>query len=377
MRAPRTASAVVTAAAFLLAPSAAFATGSDDPGGGSGGDGAAGTVLSDPRATGLAGPLQIAVRDDRDDVYVAQGFANTLTKLTQKGQRDYAVNGMTGIDEAKGVVFYTIRGEGEPGQQPTFSTLLRWGTDGNVNSWADLLYHETSENPDKVNTYGFASIDDECAAQLPAELGPATYTGQKDTNPFGVLATDEGTAYIADAGANAVFEVSGKGSVRTLAVLPPQPTVVTAAAAEALGLPSCAVGLTYNFEPVPTDVEMGRDGQLYVTTLPGGPESPVLGARGSVYRIDPDSGEYERVATGFLGATNLAVDDDGTIYVSELFADRISKVGEDGAPVAVADVKAPSGLEYADGKLYVSYDVFENGSVATLSLGDEAPSSSV
>ena len=368
--APRTASAVLTAAALLLAPSAAYATGGSDPGPGGGDGGGAVGRLSDPLLTGLAGPLQIAVGDERNDVYVAQGFGNTLTKLTKKSQRDYAVNGMDGIDEAGGVVFYTIRGEGEPGQQPTFSTLLRWGRDGNVRSWADLLYHETKTNPDKVNTYGFTSIPDDCAAQLPAELGPATYKGQVDTNAFGVLAAADGTAYIADAGANAVLAVTGKGKVRTLAVLPPQPTVITAAAAEGLGLPACAVGLTYRFEPVPTDVEMGTDGKLYVTTLPGGPESPVLGARGSVYRIDPASGAFERVATGFLGATNLAIGDDGTIYVSELFAGRIAEVGDDGSPVPVAEVPSPSGLEYADGKLYVSYDVFENGSVATVPLSD-------
>ncbi len=56
---------------------------------------------------------------------------------------------------------------------------------------------------------------------------------------------------------------------------------VTKESAAALELPDCVVGVTYAFEPVPTDVEVGKDGYLYVTTLPGGPESPALGARGS------------------------------------------------------------------------------------------------
>lgn len=362
----RAGTAVTVAALVALVPSAAFADG------GRGSDGGAdrgAPVLSDPLASGLAGPLQIAV-GRRGDVFVAQGFASTLTVLGRGGRADYAVNGIDGIDEANGTVYYTVRGEApQEGQQPTFSTLLKWGRDGNVTTVADLLYHETMTNPDAVNEYGFESIAPDCAAQLPPELGPAQYTGQVDTNPFGVLATD-GRVYIADAGGNDVLAVGRNGKVRTLAVLPPQPTVVTADAATALGLPVCAVGLTYRFEPVPTDIELGRDGMLYVTTLPGGPESPVLGARGSVYRIDPSSGETTRVATGFLGATNLAIGPNGTIYVSELFANRISKVGADGTPVPVVDVPSPSGLEYANGKLYVSYDVFQNGSVATVSLRD-------
>lgn len=37
-------------------------------------------------------------------------------------------------------------------------------------------------------------------------------------------------------------------------------------------------GAPHNFEPVPIDVEIGDDGMLYVSTLPGGPEGPELGA---------------------------------------------------------------------------------------------------
>ena len=89
--------------------------------------------------------------------------------------------------------------------------------------------------------------------------------------------------------------------------------------------PSCA-GETYAFESVPTDVErVGR--ALYVTTLPGGPESPALGARGSVYKIQ--RGVARKVAGGFLGATNLDVIR-GRIYVSELFAGKITKLGKGG-----------------------------------------------
>ena len=37
-------------------------------------------------------------------------------------------------------------------------------------------------------------------------------------------------------------------------------------AAAAFGLPDCVVGVTYAFESVPTDVEVGPDGQLKIET---------------------------------------------------------------------------------------------------------------
>src|SRR4029450_3789544 len=94
--------------------------------------------------------------------------------------------------------------------------------------------------------------------------------------------------------------------IRTLAVLPSQPLKITEDIAHAQGLPDCVIGVTYRFEAVPTDVEVGRDGYLYVTTLPGGPEDPSLGARGKVYRVNPRNGHIKLVATGFAGGTKPA-----------------------------------------------------------------------
>ncbi|MGO1933184.1 MAG: ScyD/ScyE family protein, partial [Cellulosimicrobium funkei] len=102
------------------------------------------------------------------------------------------------------------------------------------------------------------------------------------------------------------------------------------------------------FEPVPTDVEVGPRGVLYVTTLPGGPEDASLGARGAVYTVDPWRGAVRRLATGFLGATNLAVSGDGTVYVAELFGGKVSQVGKRG-PSTLVEVPLPAGLEW-DGK---------------------------
>ena len=128
-----------------------------------------------------------------------------------------------------------------------------------------------------------------------------------------------------------------------------------------------ARGSTFIAEPVPTDVEIGPGGNLYVSTLPGGPEDPSLGARGSVYKVSPWGGKVKQIATGFLGATNLAVSPWGQIYVSELFGDRVSQV-VNGGPAPVASVPSPSGLEWSNGKLYVGSDTFGSGKIQTISL---------
>lgn len=349
MPVPARLAAAASAALIAAVPASAVANGKPGPA----------PAVSAPIATGLAGPLQLAV--DGGHVYVAQQFAGLLTRFDADGTRtDTPVADLDGIDVRDGSVTYATR-SGE--EEVTASTLTKLGPAGTVPT-ADLLAYERRANPDRVNTYGFESIPADCAAQLPAEIGPPSYTGQIDSNPFAVLLRN-GRAYVADAAANAILEVTRTG-IRTVAVLPPQPAVITQAAADELKLPACAVGLTYDFEPVPTDVEAGPGNTLYVTTLPGGPESPVLGPRGAVQRIDVSTGRIRTVARGFLGATGLAVGPRGTLYVAEIFANRISTPGPDG-PVTVAEVPSPSALEYACGKLYVTYDVFENGSLATIS----------
>jgi hypothetical protein len=346
------------ATAFLVAPATVSAKDEDHN---------SSPTLSAPIAEGLAGPLQLAV--DKRTVYVSQAFAGLLTKIGRNGNRtDVASNPggeIAGVDVGSHHdLVYTSSNADENG--PTAAGLYRLKKDGSTSLLRDILAWESEKNPDQVNTYGLQTNDAACLAQWPtAEAGPAQYMGIIESHPYSV-AVEGRHNYVADAAANAIFDISKNGGrIRTVAVLPPQPTVITAEAATANGLPACTVGLTYNFEPVPTDVEVGRDGALYVTTLPGGPEDPSLGARGSVYKIFPSSGKTRRIATGLLGATNLALGRRGEIYVSEIFGGKVSKIVH-GAPTTVLELTTPAGLEYANGKLYVTYDVFANGTLATI-----------
>jgi hypothetical protein len=212
-----------------------------------------------------------------------------------------------------------------------------------------LSDYEKSENPDGHVHYGIKNPNKCQVDALKAIGAQASYTGIKDSHPYAVTEWADSWV-VADAGGNSLLRVGQNGRIRTLAVLPPQPVKITQAMATANKLPSCVVGATYAFEPVPTDVEVGPNGWLYVTTLPGGPEDPSAGARGSVYLVNPWNGHSYRIATGFAGATNLAIAG-RTIYVAELFAGRISTV-HNGKPRAYVGLPGAVSVEYSAGHLF-------------------------
>src|SRR5262245_20938483 len=203
-------------------------------------------TVSAPVADGFAGPLQIAV-GQAGGVYVAQDFAGVLTKLGKKGDRTDLVSApgseVAGVAAGgNGTVFYTTTFASEDGLHAELRRVL---PNGSVSTLADIGAYEASVNPDRSATYGFVGISADCAAQLPEELGPPSYTGIVDSHPYAVALAPGGTL-VADAAGNDILRVSPNGRIETVAVLPPQPVVITAEAAEANGLPACTVGLTFH-----------------------------------------------------------------------------------------------------------------------------------
>ncbi len=189
---------------------------------------------------------------------------------------------------------------------------------------ADTGKYEKSANPDRKVKYGFLNTPASCLSKVPEQI-PAAYSGVKETHPY-ATASANGTTYVADAGANAVLAVSPFGQVSTVAVVPPAKVRISAAGAKALGLPNCTIGRQYAFESVPTDVEVGPDGKLYVTSLPGGPEDASLGANGRVLKISPTTGRVKTIARHLITPTGIAVASNGDIYVAQLFAGVILKM---------------------------------------------------
>jgi len=317
-------------------------------------------------ASGLVSPLSLEI-DQQGRVDVTQNFTGTLTRVLPRGVTRALATAPAGQEigavSARGDSVYYAQND----QPNGVAKLMVLPPRGAARQLADLGAYEARVNPDRVNGYGFRGLPSACAAQVdPAgEAGPARYRGVVDSHPYASLAQREGV-YVADAGGNDVLRVGYDGRVSTVAVLPAQPPVrIDAATATEFGFPACVVGYGYAFEPVPTDVERGPDGWLYVSTLPGGPESAALGARGSVYKVNPWNGAVQRVATGFVGATDLAVDQrTGAVFVAELFGGaagtgQVSIVSPwSGRTVQTVAVSSPGALELRNGSLFATTDAF-------------------
>ncbi|HEX3004330.1 MAG TPA: ScyD/ScyE family protein [Angustibacter sp.] len=304
------------------------------------------TVVNDA----VVAPFQLAL--SRHAVYVADGGTSQVSRILRDGSLASVATGPQ-PGEVAGVAFdasgrsmaYTTTDYSNGTTQLVVQT-------GHRRMTVDLSAFEQQHNPDADVTYGIENPSD-CVQQAFAPLGGATMKGGIDSHPYSVASLGHGAWVVADAGGNDLLKVDGKGHVSVIAVLPRQPLEITADIAAGLGLPDCVVGVTYNFEPVPTDVEVGEHGQLYVSLLPGGPEDPSLGARGSVYRVGLSSGHSSKVAGGFLGATNLALGPDHTIYVAELFGGRISMI-KNGHVTPYLDLPGALAVEWGDGHLYAA-----------------------
>lgn len=272
-------------------------------------------------------PFNLAL--NKGNVYVADGGTSMVSRLLKSGKIHTIAEGpqpgeVAGVD-------LTSNGRYLAFTQTDYSSgataLQIRGPRGSRHS-ADLSTYESTMNPDGGVKYGVRNPSPCVKAAIEAipDGPPASYAGLVDSHPYSVASIGKSNWIVADAGGNDLLKVDSKGKIRTLAVLPRQPITFTADMTAALGLPDCVIGVTYNFEPVPTDVEVGHDGWLYVSTLAGGPEDASLGARSSIYRVNPRNGKAHRIASGLAGATNLALGKDGRIYVAELFGGRISVI---------------------------------------------------
>jgi hypothetical protein len=312
-------------------------------------------VLTD----GLVGPLSLAA-GNRSTIYVSQNFGGTIEAI-RRGERTTVVTSPAegvelGSVSTKGSRLYYTTSAGAA--TPDFDAhLLVRKRSGQTRHLADLGAHERAENPDGGVTYGFVEeLDPACAAELPPFVPAGPYQGGQDSHPYASTPWRE-KVLVADAGANAILSVDHHGDVDTLAVLPPAAIEVTAEVAAAVGLPACTAGSTFLAESVPTDVEVGKDGWVYATSLPGGAEGPGAPAVGAVFKIHPKSGAVELVARGFVGATDLALGDRGEIYVTELFVGRVSVLPRGSStPQTFLELPLPAAVEVDGRTLYVTTD---------------------
>lgn len=313
-------------------------------------------VRTQTLASGLLSPLSLAVSQDGTR-YVTQNFAGTLNRQRPGQKKTEVIFANTdgfevgGVSERRGSLRFALSKNARRG------VIMAVGGSGKAFPIANLGKYEKRTNADGNKSYGFRGLSADCQSQISPEGPPASYRGIVETHPYATLMAGS-TTYVADAAANAIFAIPRPGKVTTVAVLPGTPVKVTAEMAAAFGFPECVAGKRYWFEPVPTDVEMGPDGNLYVTSLPGGPEDPSLGANGRVYRVNPRTGAVSKVVQGLVSATGLAVAGNGDIFVAELFGGRISrtKAGES-TPRTFVKVPLPGDVELTGKGLFATIKV--------------------
>ena len=227
-----------------------------------------------------------------------------------------------------------------------FARLARLNTSGNWKFLADFGSYEAANNP----------AGDEV-----------------DTNPYGILSLP-GKQVVADAGANALNEVSANKEISTLAVFPDR----LVDAPPFLELPP---GTQIPMDAVPTSVAVGPDGNYYVGQLTGFP-FPVGGA--NIYRVPAEGGAPEVYAGGFTAVIDVAVGADGSLYVLELAKNGLLAAFEGGdwsgaliriAPggtrteLAPGELFAPGGVAVGpDGALYVTNNSIFSGSGEVLRI---------
>lgn len=221
---------------------------------------------------------------------------------------------------------------------------------GSLKSIADLAKYELANNAD-----GEDILD---------------VSGEIASNPYAFTIKGH-TAYIVDAAANNLLSVGLDGSsLSSTAVLPKQtitdpifPTPEPGQVAPPDAPPPGQIPDKIDIQSVPTGVEVGADGALYISEYTGFPFPP---GKARIFRVDRD-GKTTVYADGFTQLSDLAFDRQGNLYVLQYGNEPQWKGSTDGSLIQIAPdgtrttLVSGEGIESAtaltvgsDGAIYVS-----------------------
>jgi hypothetical protein len=132
------------------------------------------------------------------------------------------------------------------------------------------------------------------------------------TNPYDLVPTSDGGFLVSDSGINAILYISEDGEISEYVTFPRREN------------PEPLNGFS-EIDVVPTGMDRGPDGAVYVASLTG---FPYPTGAALVYRLeDADStsgGTFTVYADGFTTATDVVVDVDGSLLVTEFSSDLAS-----------------------------------------------------
>ena len=155
-------------------------------------------------------------------------------------------------------------------------------------------------------------------------------------NPIDIAVAEDGTVYVLDASGNALYSLSGDGEPELFHV--------------------------WEDLPVPTAIDIGPEGDIYVAFLSAFP-FPAGSARVERWTSD---GELVTTFEGLTGVTDVLAADDGSVYAVEMstnFGDmgweanagRVVSLQESGVAVVAEELNFPYGIAMSpDGMLAVS-----------------------
>ncbi len=180
-----------------------------------------------------------------------------------------------------------------------------------------------------------------------------------DANPYGILRTGSSTLVV-DAGSNTIDRVTPANRVHVLRFIPNPPAS----------------------DAVPTCLDKGPDGAIYIGELTGGGNPP---GSSVVWRFAPGTNTLTKWATGLTTVTGCGFGPDGKFYATEFSARGLDNAAPNTGRVVqvpahsttpitiIGGLSFPGGFAAgSDGSLYVS-----NWSIATATGPAGAPTGSV
>lgn len=296
---------------------------------------------------------------DGEEFEVCAGSSGAVTRLSHRGVQEQVVTGLPSVGageaDVAGPSDLSIRGNqlmitigmgGPPAARDVF-----------VDMHGDFYEGLASVQSAKLTGKG-VQVDTEADLAL-FEVLNNPHPAALDTNPNAISADGNGWLLV-DAGGNDVMRLDNKGNLSLVAVLPDTEAEVPEFLLPDPLPPGLELPVIVPVEPVPTSVERGPDGSIYVSQLNGFP-FPV--GQSSIWRIAAD-GSMTQWATGLTNVTDLTFGPDGSLYAVEIASEGLLNgpfgsllrvgPGADNTEVIASGLFAPYGVAVYQDSAYVT-----------------------